>query len=140
MASTNDITQVIGDYVKAYIKPKWPIYRISYCLSSCCWDDQTLQTKYYSYLVECKPAELRPRAVSLRDNLLYKTSNPSINKEFVAQWNQRVKDGRPFFKIEGLVGRLLACGGIPDLTDVRGPGGAEEWEYDVMIVGLERIA
>ena len=126
MTSNDDITEVIGNYVKTYIKPTYPIYRIRYCLSCCCWDAETMESRFYSYLVECKSGELI-------DNLLYSTNNPSINKEFVAQWNQLVKDGRPFFKIDDIESSRLPKHTLFPFT------GDVEISCEVIIIGLERI-
>jgi hypothetical protein len=57
MASTNDITDVVSGIVKKYIKPKYPIYRISYILIVNFggeWDHKLI-TKSCSKLVEQIP-------------------------------------------------------------------------------------
>jgi len=88
---TNDITDVVSGIVKTYIKPKYPIYRISYILIiNFCgeWDIDDPQggliTKSCSKLVE---------QISEVDGycwpyLLIRQSSPAINKKLIFDYEK----------------------------------------------------
>jgi len=83
---TNDITDVVSGIVKTYIKPKYPIYRISYILIINLggeWEDKLI-TKSFSKLVE---------QISEVDGycwpyLLIRQSSPAINKKLIFDYEK----------------------------------------------------
>lgn len=102
MASTNDITDVVSGIVKKYIKPKYPIYRISYILVIN-WDgnfDNELVTEYFSKLVECRTDDEK-----IWVNLVINKQEAFINSYLVDLYERVKKNGGKC--IEGVVGEEL---------------------------------
>lgn len=88
---TNDITDVVGGIINTYIKPKYPIYRISYIIVinfNGDWEDK-LVIKSCSKLVE---------QISEVDGycwpyLLLRDESPAINKKLIIDYEKNKKIG-----------------------------------------------
>ena len=86
MTSTNDITDVVSGIVKEYIKPKYPIYRISYILIVNFggeWEDKLI-TKSCSKLVE----QILEVSGYCWPYLLLRDESPAITKKLISEYEK----------------------------------------------------
>jgi len=86
MTSTNDITDVVGGIVKKYIKPKYPIYRISYIVIVNFggeWEDKLI-TKSCSKLVE----QILEVSGYCWPYLLLRDESPAITKKLISEYEK----------------------------------------------------
>jgi len=79
--TTCDIKHAIGGIINEYIKPKAPIYEVSYIVSICYLGD--LETITKNHLVE----------LSKKPSNLFTNNRPTISAEVVKTWNNIIKNG-----------------------------------------------
>jgi len=90
MATTNDLTEAVKEIVTTYIKPKNPIYKVTFILSYINYDYVETETK--SVLAE----------ESNETNLLGANGNhATISRDVIKTWKQIIKNGFiPSIKLE----------------------------------------
>jgi len=87
--TTCDIKHAIGGIINEYIKPKAPIYEVSYIVSICHYGDLETITKNHLVELSKKPSDL------------FTNNRPTISAEVVKTWNNIIKNGfRPGIRLD----------------------------------------